>query len=387
MAAAAPARALAPAQIVEEAEPKTESPPGFLSRIAWFTILLCGVLIFEFNSELRLATDFSGPSAPGHFSLLAAGGSSRTQVWDHGEWWRLFTSTALHGSPDHLIGNLIALAAAGFLLEPIVGLGWFAAVYFIGGLSGAILSTILNPADLQSVGASGAIMACLATTFCLSFHAGARSPRLMRRVAGVLLFPAMIPSVSDGGAITDLSAHLGGFVAGMVMAFAILIAWPDEDDRLPGRSFAALLAGGLLALTVWAFVQSANSYDKYAQKGFDFIPAADMPATEDAMRAQSYQLVDKYPKDPRAHFFRGLYFLEQNDLNDAEPHLREAIKLGEQNPGVMGPRFLTWSKAMLALDVHGLGRPDEARTIAAPVCGAEATEEVEMLKKNNLCPG
>ena len=40
----------------------------------------------------------------------------------------------------------------------------------------------------------------------------------MRRVAGVSLFPALLPSVS-GGAVTDINAHLGGALAGVTIAF------------------------------------------------------------------------------------------------------------------------------------------------------------------------
>ena len=79
----------------------------------------------------------------------------------HGEWWRLFTATMLHGSAEHLTGNLVTFLLVGFLLEPMIGIGWFAAIYFTGGFAGAVLSTLLNGPDMLSVGASGAIMATL----------------------------------------------------------------------------------------------------------------------------------------------------------------------------------------------------------------------------------
>src|SRR6185437_3136792 len=102
---------------------------GFLARLPWLTFALCGVLAFKFTTEIRAATDFTGPLAPGRFSLMALGGLDRTQVFGAGEWWRLFTAPMLHGSLSHLTGNLVALLAAGFLLEPLIGIGWFALVY------------------------------------------------------------------------------------------------------------------------------------------------------------------------------------------------------------------------------------------------------------------
>jgi len=124
---------------------------------------------------------------------------------------------------------------------------------------------MLNAPDALSVGASGAIMATLAALFTLSFHAGAPRPSLMRRVAGGSLFPALMPAVARGGTITDVNAHLGGCMAGAVLAFIILIAWNDEEENLPGRSIAATIAGCWVALMATAFAVSGNTYVQYAK--------------------------------------------------------------------------------------------------------------------------
>jgi membrane associated rhomboid family serine protease len=193
--AATPARALPRVPVV--ADPAPKPPPGLVSRIAarvpWFTLVFTWHLAARFHDDLLRATDFSAPNTPGHFSLLAMGAVDRTQVLGHGEWWRLFTATNLHGSPEHLIGNLTTFVLVGFLLEPMIGIGWFAAIYFTGGFCGAVLSMLLNGPDMLSVGASGAIMATLAALFTLSFHAGARRVNLMRRVA---LRMAVLPLTS-----------------------------------------------------------------------------------------------------------------------------------------------------------------------------------------------
>ena len=355
-----------------------------LSRIPFFTFVVSGTLIFKFNTEVRAATDFIAPASPGHFSLLAVGASDRTQVLGHGEWWRLFTSTALHGSPSHLAGNLVALLVAGVLLEPMIGPGWFAAIYLVGALAGAVASMLLNPADVLGVGASGAIMATLAGLFVLSFHAEAWKPHILRRVAGFLLFPALMPAVSNGATV-DINAHLGGLLAGTTLGFVILLSWPEEQPAPSGRNVAALLSAGLIACTVWAFLQSHGSYEAYAKPGLDFIPPGEMPRDMAAMKTDSYALVEKYPGDPRAHLFRGLYFLEENDLSDAEPHLRDALTLHQD---VMTPRFLTLTKALLADDLVGLGRKDEAVPLAAAVCGEPGLDRqiLAPLQQARLCP-
>src|SRR6187399_3096790 len=105
-----PTSTVRPVQAAPASPPSTEVPvPTVLrifGRIPWFTLSLCGALTFRFMAELKAATDFSAPGSPGHFSLLALGASSRAQVLDQGEWWRLFTAPALHGSTEHLVGNL-----------------------------------------------------------------------------------------------------------------------------------------------------------------------------------------------------------------------------------------------------------------------------------------
>ena len=44
------------------------------------------------------------------------------------------------------------------------------------------------------------------------------------------------------------------------------------------------MAGLLLALTVWSFRISSDYYSGYAQRGFDFIPAAELPTNAQATR-------------------------------------------------------------------------------------------------------
>lgn len=357
------------------AKPQVEALPGFATRLAaripWFTLTLTGVLVARFLAELRSATDFLAPHAPGYFTLLAAGASSRDQVLEHGEWWRLFTATVLHGSPEHLIGNVITFLVVGFLLEPMIGIGWFAAIYFTGGFAGAVLSTLLNQPEALSVGASGAIMATLAALFTLSFHAGASRPSLMRRVAAGSLFPALIPSVAHGGTVTDINAHLGGCLAGAGIAFIMLIAWNDEQDKPPLRSLAAAVAGSWIAVMAFAFAASGHTYAAYARPGLDYIPPNQVPRDLDKLKPDSLALVDKYPKDPRAHVFRGLYLLEQHRVVDAEPYFREAERLGETSPA-MTREFQNWNRALLALTVRAQYRLSEAKTIVAPLCANTA---------------
>jgi hypothetical protein len=226
---------------------------------------------------------------------------------------------------------------------------------------------MLNGPEMLSVGASGAIMATLAALFTLSFHGGAPRPSLMRRVAAGSLFPALMPAVAHGGAVTDINAHLGGCLAGACIAFIMLIAWNDEEEAPPSRSLAAIIAGCWIAMTGWAFAASGTSYVDYARPGLDYIPPSQMPKDFDTLKADSLALVDKYPKDPRAYLFRGVYLLEQSRATDAEPYFRDADRLGETSP-IMPRELQDWNRALLALTVRSQHRVAESKMIVAPLC-------------------
>src|ERR1700761_5481479 len=217
--------------------------PGILGRLPWCTGLFAALLSFEFVKELRSATDMVGVAAPGHFTLLGAGATDRAMVLGQGEWWRLFTAPFLHGSSSHIASNLAVLLVAGPLLESAVGSGWFAAIYLAGGLGGSLFSMFAGPANVASVGASGAIIAVVGAMFAATFHDDVRWPLFRRGLAGALLFPALVPPVTQTGAIVDINAHLGGALTGTAIIFVMLASWREQDEVPSHGGIAAALGG------------------------------------------------------------------------------------------------------------------------------------------------
>lgn len=118
----------------------------------------------------------------------------------------------------------------------------------------------------------------------------------------------------------------------------------------------------------------------------DAIRPADMPRDIADMRTKSLALVQKYPRDPRSHLFRGIYFLDRRDTADAEPYLRSALRLDALHPLLTG-RMRDWSMALLALDLTMMGRRDEARTVAAPLCARDELDidSRDALHETKLC--
>lgn len=143
------------------------------------------------------------------------------------------TSMFLHGSWGHLLGNSLYLWVFGNNVEDSMGRGRFLAFYLICGLAAAAAHVVVEPnSPVPTVGASGAISGILGAYLLLYPRARVRTyfpPIFLFRVPAwfVLIFwflgqvltglpqlNPMRPEVSGGVAVW---AHIGGFVAGLVL--------------------------------------------------------------------------------------------------------------------------------------------------------------------------
>jgi membrane associated rhomboid family serine protease len=143
------------------------------------------------------------------------------------------TSMFLHGGWAHLLGNALFLWVFGNNVEDSMGRGRFLAFYLICGLAAAAAHVAVEPrSPVPTVGASGAISGILGGYLLLYPRVRVRTffpPFFLFRVPAwfVLVFwfvgqvltglpqlSSMRPDVSAGVAVW---AHIGGFVAGVVL--------------------------------------------------------------------------------------------------------------------------------------------------------------------------
>jgi rhomboid protease GluP len=144
------------------------------------------------------------------------------------QWWRLLTTTFVHGSPLHLAFNMYALYALGQGAERIWGRGRFLAIYIIAAIGGTCLAMAVQP--FPCVGASGAICGIFAGEAAWVFYnRGHLDPRVFSAwnrnfLINVVLiaFISFFPGVSWG-------AHLGGAIAGLLIAL-----WLNYFQFQPG---------------------------------------------------------------------------------------------------------------------------------------------------------
>jgi rhomboid protease GluP len=393
-AAYAPAQAFAPQQpaaAVSPAQTRATPAPAAIIRFPYLTIAILLVLTAVFIAELTYGVGPARALTPDHRTLIALGGLSADLVRS-GEWWRLFTAPMLHGSPEHIVSNGIALLFAGVFLEPLIGRRWYAAIFVVGALGGALGSLAANPPQIITVGASGAIMGLLGATFVCSFSDAAdeKTARRMRNIALRLIIPSLIPLAATAGSHVDFGAHLGGAAAGGIAGFVLQVIWPEGATRpgLPGLASAVSAVGA--AIVALSFVLVARAYPVHAAYDDGLIPEAEMPASQSEYVARSADLVARYPRDPRAQLFRGLAFLEQNDLSDAEEHLRAAVSAPPDTMALMPSEIGDIAHFLLAVVLVGEGRVPEAKAIPASACTfAESREDLskglEILHRAGVC--
>ncbi len=134
-----------------------------------------------------------------------------------GEIWRLITPVFLHGSIYHIGFNMYALYAFGRGLESRFGHLRFAALYFLAGFAGNVLSFVLTPA--ASLGASTAIFGLITAEGIFLYQnrklLGQQANRAIGNivmVAAVNLFLGMSPGIDNWG-------HTGGLLGGLLFAW------------------------------------------------------------------------------------------------------------------------------------------------------------------------
>ncbi len=146
-----------------------------------------------------------------------------------------FSAMFLHAGWLHLLGNLLFLWIFGHKLEDRIGSLAFLALYLLGGLVAAGVYALSDPTSTEPmIGASGAISAVLGAYLVLFPRARIQSLVFLGFFYQLVAVPAvlvlgfwfvlqLIDGVAALGSTGEVGgvafwAHIGGFVAGMLMA-------------------------------------------------------------------------------------------------------------------------------------------------------------------------
>jgi membrane associated rhomboid family serine protease len=173
------------------------------------TLLLVGVFLLQYPLVL---VGFVGLFALGPGVLSAP--------------WTLLTSTYAHGSPGHLLGNLLGLVLFGGLVERVSSRVRFHAFFVLSGaLSGLAEVTLGSVVALDAravVGASGAVFALMG----YAITGNGLADRLLRAVdrltatrgtvTVVLVGLAVLFAVATSGPRTAVVGHAAGLSIGLL---------------------------------------------------------------------------------------------------------------------------------------------------------------------------
>ena len=196
------------------------------------TYILIGICVVAYIGGTAGGGSFTG-SGLGGSTLLTEGALSRAAIAD-GEYWRLLTAGFLHAGFFHLLFNMFSLYILGSMLEPAIGRGRFALIYFVSLLAGSfgalLVETNLNA---LTVGASGAIFGLMSAAVIVMRNRGINP---MESGLGLwiglnLLLTFTIPNISIGG-------HIGGLIGGALAALVLF----DLGDvaRVPAAALNAI---------------------------------------------------------------------------------------------------------------------------------------------------
>ncbi|HKS40508.1 MAG TPA: rhomboid family intramembrane serine protease [Blastocatellia bacterium] len=158
----------------------------------------------------------------------------------------LLTAMFMHGGWLHILGNMLYLWIFGDNIEDNFGHGKFLIFYLICGLVASFAQIMVDPSSpVPSLGASGAIAGVLGAYLVMFPHNRVRTIVPLWIIATIVELPAIIVlgfwiviqifyqytssyQSSHSGGVAYM-AHIGGFLAGIVLSFIFRNRQPKQD--------------------------------------------------------------------------------------------------------------------------------------------------------------
>jgi rhomboid protease GluP len=147
-----------------------------------------------------------------------------------GLYYQILTSIFVHGNIAHLFGNMLFLLIFGLRAEEFFSLPEYFFIFFLGGLTGNLLSLILLPLDLPSVGASGAVFAMFGAATIYARRTVSQS------IVGALLYAFFLLFLSSGPNVNNF-AHIGGLFTGLIIGYVLAIRRAKNPNYIISYSY------------------------------------------------------------------------------------------------------------------------------------------------------
>ncbi|EST27182.1 hypothetical protein N566_23405 [Streptomycetaceae bacterium MP113-05] len=218
---------------------------GAVTADPWLiTKVLLGVNIAVFLAILAVGRPLTDELLL--FGRAATGPYGPVEGVAEGQWYRLLTSAFAHQEFWHIGMNMLALWVLGPQIEGALGRARFIALYLLSALGGSVLAYVLADPQQASLGASGAIYGLFGAMAVLV----KRLKYDMRPIFILLALNLFFTFAPWSGFSISWEAHVGGLVAGAVIAWAMVYAPRERRALVQYGACGAVLALELVACVV-----------------------------------------------------------------------------------------------------------------------------------------
>ena len=236
----------------------------------------------------------------------------------NGGWWRLFSSMFIHFGAIHLLLNMVALAQVGGYVERMYGSRHFLVIYFLSGLSGSVLSLLMNP-TVVSAGASGAVFGVYGAFIAFATRKSLGVPASIAKSLLGSTIPFVAYNLFYGftakGSGVDNWAHIGGLLGGLFTGFVMAREVSANRKQRDHKHLlvTSLIATGVVGVIAVLVFFAKGTYDAETAKKLG--EYADNKATV-AFEADDYQTAlawfEKGAKRSNAHSIYSLGYIYLN---------------------------------------------------------------------------
>lgn len=187
------------------------------SKIPVMTLVLVAL-----NVAVFLYVEWTGSSYDTEY-MLQMGAIYEPYILENHEWYRFITHFFLHFGGEHLFHNMLSLLVLGYAIEQAMGKIRYVVLYFFSGIFAGILSmayhVMITGEYTVSCGASGAVYGLTGALLLLLIRGnkGRHSTEVPRYM--LYLAVSLYSGIQDTR--IDNAAHIGGFIAGVLLCFVM----------------------------------------------------------------------------------------------------------------------------------------------------------------------
>lgn len=185
-----------------------------LFSVSMFALLLC---------TIHAASVFHN----NHREIILKYGSSALYVLQ-GEYYRVVSALLLHSDVEHLAANVAGVLLLATPLCSITGSVTGMALIILSGGVGNFINALLYRSAHLSIGASTAVMGAVGSLVAFQIINRNRAVQPInkhKKISPIFILGcgAAFVGIMSGGKDTDVSAHIFGFLSGLVFGFPVIL--------------------------------------------------------------------------------------------------------------------------------------------------------------------